>query len=235
MLKNSRIKGLIQYAFYSAIGQSKINFIMILVGGLIFTVIGMSSIYHFVPVTVMGLSILPGHVNGQESDHVTWSRFQLTMPVKRREVILSKYVNFLIYVLIGLGINGLFIMLGRVLHEMYPGYYESALVNSYSSDVIKFLEGFNPSDIRLTVLVLSTGMVLTVCSLYYPISYSKFIDGEVSLIIITMIISFVAIGFIAGFGVELSLTILLFMIAIPIILLIISFKVTVKIYDKIDV
>lgn len=233
MLKNNRIKGLIQLAFYSA--ESTKHLVISLICGFIF-IFGFSPVYYFIPMLVIVDSILPSLANSHLDGRSNGSRMQLTMPVKRNDVVISIYACFLISILMGLGVCGLLICLGRVLHELNIVVYGSGLLtNNGTTYITQLVEQFDPKYVSFIVVTLVTGNALIVCSLYCPLAYTIFGGKELSsLPLITQILSLPIMGLVTWFGTIFELSIILLNIVVPVILLILSFVITSKIYSTID-
>lgn len=229
MLKNNRIKGLIQLAFYSA--ESTKHLVISLICGFIF-IFGFSPVYYFIPMLVIVDSILPSLANSNLDGRSNWR----AMPVKRNDVVISIYASFLISILMGLGVCGLLILLGRVLHELNIVVYGSGLLtNNDTTYITQLVEKFDPKYVSFIVVALVTGNALIVCSLYCPLAYTIFRGKELSsLPLITQVLSLPIMGLVTWFGTIFGLSIILLNLVVPVILLLISFVITSKIYSTID-
>lgn len=95
------MKGLLLNNFYSMLSNVKLSFGMALLLALSPIFIRESS---FIPM-VMGIQIFIFVVNTgtslQADESSKWSKFEITLPIKRRTVINAKYVSFIMLVAIG--------------------------------------------------------------------------------------------------------------------------------------
>jgi len=231
MNKNNPVKGLVKYSLYSASGHIIMSGGIVLGLGILMTAFGSTPTFPIFAITILVPASLASNAQDDKSN---WTRFQLTMPVKRKDVILSKYVTYLIFLLMALVISGVFIGLARVLHEMNIVEYGTALFGS----IEQLVEGFDPRAVTHRLLLVAIGGALIVCSLYYPLAYTLFKGKEEGLSLITLFFSVAIMALIGwlGFKFELSLnSIIALNVVVPVILFVVSYVITTKIYAKIDV
>lgn len=216
MKKNSPIKGLIIYTFYSASGNTSIVLAVCLLIGIIMTVTGIPtglSASVFFWITFLSCTLM---ISAHKDSASKWNRFQLAMPVKRSDVIASKYLGHLILLLVGIVLAGIFIGLSAAIHEN--------LLN-------------NVLDAVLTVVPACIGTSLLSCSLFYPIIYSIGENKEeaLSLVCISSALAINVFVLWVGNMVKFSQYInAVFCIAVATVLFVVSYAITTKIYANKD-
>jgi len=114
---NSAIKGLMLYSFHSASGNITFMLTISLLPACIFLVTGAFSF--FVIFAGIALIAVPCSLimSAHKDSTSKWNRFQLTMPVKRKDVIAAKYLSHLLLLLVGIGLVGIFTAISIALHE----------------------------------------------------------------------------------------------------------------------
>jgi len=211
MKKRSPMKGLITYSFY-AIDKSLISeLVLLLVLGILFMVTENIMFYNFF--VMSALAAAPYIFLSKSGDSSKWDRFQISMPVKRTEVIKALYLAVILLMLPGIPLIGIIWGLGYVMHE-----------SAYSFEFI--------------MPALSAGSVLTWVALLFPLSFTKI--GRNNEQILFIVCMGAAVGIMMGvlFGaiwLDIPNNILpLVMIGIASIIYIISYVITKGIYAKVD-
>jgi len=231
MQKNNPIKGLIRYSLYSGSGHIIIYGVIFLVLGIVLLIFGSAPVFpvlavaQFAPVGLMCIAA---------DDKSNWARFQLTTPIKRNQVIISRYIVYLIFMLIGLTASVIFTGLGVVLDRLGIVEYWGFPIGV----IAQLLQGFDPIKITIIMTISGIGTALIVCSLFYPLAYTIFKGKEEGLAFITTMLSVAILWLIAWIGIGFELPLYgfaLFCLTVPAILLIISGIITAKIYEKVDV
>jgi len=205
--------------------------LMMLLIGIVFLIIGSTPVF---PVTAIAIFAPASLVSNAADDKSNWGRFQLTMPVKRKHIVLSRYVVYLIFLLMGIVLAVAVTAIGRLLHEMGMVEYGSVFWGPFA----EFLAGLNPRAIAPMLALAGIGTALIACSLYYPLAYSVFKGKEEGLSLVVLLFSLALSGFIGwlGFRLDLSLNgVIALSVVVPAILFVISCLVSVKIYEKNDV
>ncbi len=100
------MKGLIRNNIYTVAGSLKLTIIMSLLTtlaisiGVFFDYIDYSIIHIVVLAQITGASGLTGTAFQQDIKY-KWSKFELTLPVTKKDIIRARYISFLFYLLIG--------------------------------------------------------------------------------------------------------------------------------------
>jgi len=224
MKRNSPIKGLMLYAFHSASG----NIALLTVGCLLmgfFISAGLDRIVTAAGNTILYLSftgllimIISSSllVSASKDTASKWNRFQLAMPVKRTDVIASKYLGHLLMLLIAIVVAGITIGIGIVLHENLR---ESVIENLH--------------------IVISVGIVpsLIACGLFYPAIYTIGENKEEALFIVCLGGSMGIMLFFRWIGNAIGISqniITILCAAVSVILFVASYVAATKIYAKKD-
>ena len=117
MKKKNSINGLILYSLYSSGGNIVLFISISIILGVIYAVTGNESFSFLLPgiaVTTLPCTLM---LTSHKESSSKWNRFQLTMPVKRKDVIASKYLGLLLLLLVGTAIFGMFTIFAAVLHS----------------------------------------------------------------------------------------------------------------------
>jgi len=135
--------------------------------------------------------------------------------------------------MVGLIVAGIFTGIGRILAELdIIGYDEITGV------AVHLIGESDLSQATFMFTISGIGAALIMCSLYYPLAYTIFKGKEEGLAFITTMLAFVISVFIAWIGLRLDLSfggISLLIVALPVVLLAISYMITTKVYEKVDV
>ena len=116
MNKTHPLKGLLRYFWYANGGRLVILFLQVIAWGIIFLVSG-NAIIH----AIFGINAIAGAtialLTAMGSKETLWERFQLTMPVRRRDLAKSQYLSVAVFSLVGIPIFALFTFFSSLLHE----------------------------------------------------------------------------------------------------------------------
>ena len=112
--------GLLLYFWYSTGGKLMLLFLQTIAWGIGFLVFGDRewgvALHIFFGINaLMGVPLLI--LSGMGNREVDWERFQLSMPVRRRDLASSQYTSVGLAPLIGLPVFILFTVLGAIMHE----------------------------------------------------------------------------------------------------------------------
>ena len=112
--------GLLLYFWYSTGGKLMLLFLQTIAWGIAFLIFGdreWGVVLHifFGINALLGVSMLI--LSGMGNREVEWERFQLSMPVRRRDLASSQYTSVGLAPLIGLPVFILFTAMGAVMHE----------------------------------------------------------------------------------------------------------------------
>lgn len=216
MKKKNPIKGLVLYTFLSARSNIIILFPLVIIAYCFMLFIKDKS--NFVIVASGGifiLSVIP-LLNTYKDIASKWNRFQLSAPVKRKDVITSKYITHLCSIVIAVVITGIFAVIGILLHK-------------------NLLYAINKTGFVYTLLSVSSSLFS--CGLFYPLLYTIGANREEVLTIICTAGGFGFLLFIRQIGVMAGLTLdtsTIFCLIISVILFAVSYIITVRVYQKKD-
>jgi ABC-type transport system involved in multi-copper enzyme maturation permease subunit len=214
--KNSAVRGLILYFFYSSIENVITSLILTFICGIAVLITGVPAI--FTMISIFGIVLLScSFVICTTKDTASkWNKFQLTLPVKRNDVIAAKYLGHLVLLLAGLVIAGIFIVIGVVLYEI-P------------------IEDVKAS--ALLIIPTCIGTSLLACALFYPIAYTIAANREEALALACIFGSGAISALILWIGNTLNFQDRInavFCIGIAVLLFIVSYIITKKMYAKKD-
>jgi hypothetical protein len=195
------------------------NFIIILVAGLGLITDIKNAPTMFMPFAISSYSILYLQKHQSESSS-SWNKVEATMPVKKRSVILSKYMSFLIFIGIGCLIAGSYIVVFNILTSVMI--WEKYLINLFLLVIGSMISSgafLYPIVLTLGERENSTGLILA------------FICAGTSLYLISKIARrFLELGSVL----ELSeyLPFFLVYLGVSVIVFIVSYFISVRIYEK---
>ena len=95
------MKGLLLDNFYKTIHDMKILLVLLaLLGGcIILFTDGQLPVQAFIFITFLSISVLA--LTSIRRDSVTrWNRYERTMPIKQKTIVLSKYISYILWVLV---------------------------------------------------------------------------------------------------------------------------------------
>ncbi|WMJ89237.1 ABC-2 transporter permease [Anaerocolumna sp. MB42-C2] len=214
--------GLLKNSFYGAIGSAIIFLIVFLTAGLVLLITGSPALLN-VLVVISATAFAINAVSGFRKEASTkWNKYELAAPVRRKDIVKSRYISYMSWIIFGIILSAVFAGLAVLVHG-----------NLYFYHVIR-----DP----LTLFCLSIGIALLMGTLYYPAIYLFGADRNEVIIIISLLdavgIAFAIIWLInAGndFNVlsdpEYYFFIALFL-GIVIILFLLSYVLTVAIYRR---
>lgn len=114
------MKGLFLNGFYSTISGIKLLLVLLLWAAAA-VITGNATVCElFVYAVITALPLYAAA--GMRRDAAThWDRFELTLPVRRRDIIRCKYVSYLFWVLIGAALAGAMAVATRLIHGVSVG------------------------------------------------------------------------------------------------------------------
>lgn len=130
------MKSLLIKEFYNIKYTMKTNILIMLVLS-IFSVLKNGSAA-IMPITVIGMStlIVPSMRAEKEKD---WNKFELTMPINRREIVASKYILYLLLCLMGLILGAIVNVCGMVFSQLSS--FDNIDIYLYISMIIALVSG----------------------------------------------------------------------------------------------
>lgn len=161
------MKGLFLDNFYKTIGNMKIFAFLVLAAGTAVLITGNDTLLElFVYIAITALSANAIASMRKDAD-VKWNKLELTLPVTRSDIVKSKYISYLFWVLTGLVIAAVFTALAVAIHgDMF------------------FVYGRRDT---ISLFTLGTAIALMVGALFYPLAYLFGIDKSETLLVISVI------------------------------------------------
>lgn len=161
------MKGLFLDNFYKTAGSMKLFVFFVLAAGLAVLVTGNDTLLElFVYLAITALSV--NGISGMRKDaEVKWNKLELTLPVRRADIIKSKYLSYLFWVLTGVVTAAVFTVLAVAIHGNVFFVYGLRDINS--------------------LFTLGTGIALLAGALFYPLAYLFGADKSETLLVISVI------------------------------------------------
>lgn len=161
------MKGLFLDNFYKTISSMKLFGLLVLIVAIILLAIGdYNTLPLFVYISITALSVNAVSSMRKDAD-AKWNKYELVLPVTRKDIIKCKYLSYLFWVLIGTVIAAIFISLAVLIHG-----------NIY------FAYGFR--DV-FTLFAFGIGIAVIVGALFYPMAYLFGVDKSETLLVISVI------------------------------------------------
>lgn len=161
------MRGLFLDNFYKTVGSMKLFACFVLAVGFAVLITGNATVLElFVYTAITALSV-NGVVGMRKDADVKWDKLELTLPVRRGDIVKSKYISYLFWVLTGFMIAVVFTVLAVVIHGN-----------------VFFVYGFR--DIT-SLFTLGTAIALLVGALFYPMAYLFGIDKSETLLVVSVI------------------------------------------------
>jgi len=233
------LKGLLLFSMFSAKGHILMAFSISLMGAIFSLIFGTTPMFSFIAITFFSTFSLISNASEMKMDGTKWAKFQLSMPVKRRDTITARYIFYILLTIVALIMTGIVESLAHLFAYLNIISYGTFSLGGIGP--IKTLldaMAMTPIQISYYVLLFSIGSALLSCAIYYPLAYGIFKGKEeltaLAVLVGNVLITFGLLWLAHRLDFSLSQTVGLGVI-IPILLLILSYFLTVKIYQKIDV
>lgn len=161
------MKGLLKNQFYGAIGSAVVLlafFAAVGIGLLISGNPSLLNIYVLVAATAFAFNAVSGFRKEASSK---WSKYELTTPVGRKDIVKSRFINHTLWVLAGIILSALFVVLTLAIHGNRYFYY----------------------DVRDPLMLFScgTGLALLMGAIFYPAIYLLGTDKSEIMMIISLL------------------------------------------------
>lgn len=161
------MKGLFINNFYSSIGNIKLFLTIVLAAAAFVLVTGNSTAQElFVYITITALSI-NAVVSSRKDAISNWNKFEITMPVKRKDIIKSKYLSYVFWLGIGTALALVVTMVTMLIHG--------------NSNLLYGMSNF------YSMFVLGIGISLFTGALFFPFAYLVGIDKSETILIISVL------------------------------------------------
>ena len=224
MKEKNVIMGLMMLLFHSASGNLLVTLMACTVLSTIFLITGNPSFYMFfviltvvMPLYTIITSIAGGYLSKYTSK---WERFQIAMPIKRKDVISSRYLCMLIVSIVGIPVFVIIMSIGIALHQNL-----SEIIGKIISSTV-------------SIFSISFGVSILLGALFFPLTCMKIGENKrESLAFACMLGALGIIGLVSWLGLSMHIsqyTISLFRIAVSVIAFILSYLFTKNLYEKLD-
>ncbi|RCX06901.1 ABC-2 family transporter [Anaerobacterium chartisolvens] len=166
--------GLLKNNFYGAIGSAFFIFAVFVTAGLALLITGNPSLLNLL-VILSGTAFSFNAIAGFRKEAATkWNKYELTMPVRRKDIVKSRYIGHVSWIIVGIVLAAVFVGFTLLVHG-----------DRYFYHVVR-----DP----LTLFCLSVGIALLLGALYYPAIYLFGADKS-EVLIITGLLGAVGIAF----------------------------------------
>jgi len=217
MIKNSPTRGLLMYSYYTSRGNMGLALLLILALGVALLITGNHVVYSFFALASVGVLPYLIMIRMGAKNQLKWEKFQVSMPVKRKNLVASFYLSILIATIAGFLLCGVILGIGLIIHE---GLLEYVIETSFA---------------QVSYVI---GIALLMGSLLMPIGSTKFAENKGELFFTICLGGAVAIALLIqwiGGRVGLASAIIsLSQIVIAAVVFVISYHVTSKIFAKTD-
>lgn len=205
------MKGLIRNNLYSASSGYKLMVLLAVLSGVAGIVLENGIFVTCYGIVVLILFPINTFSTVQVDTYANWSKYEISLPVRRRDIILSKYICYILFQVIGI-----------------------ILIQSYLWFFSKVYPNFGVREM-LPLFYMGIGLSLGTAAIFYPLIYTLGIDKSellisVSLIIMCLIMA-AATFLLEKIGVEYELSMKVFQ-GVAIVLLLLSYLITNQIYQK---
>lgn len=241
-MKRQPLKGLLIFAFFS----NKGSFVLYLLLTLLFVI----------PVVIFGLLPLTGFIimllipatsfyfsaSVAKTEQTRWNKFQLSMPVRRKDVIISQYAYFLLLVVLALLMIGVTYGIANFLD--YLNILQMRwLLGEIEPNVETALTLLTANQFSLVMTAMGMGSAFLTCAIYYPLRYT-ICRGQEELTSWLVIVGIMAVNgaltmsllpwLVERLDVSFMLLVILVGLFIPILLMMWSYFFTVNVYQRLD-
>lgn len=161
------MNGLLKNSFYGALGSAKILLAVFLAAGIALLISGnptLLNILGLITATVFSFNAVSGF---RKEAATKWSKYELTAPVRRKDIVKCRYINHIIWISAGVLLSAVFIGLTVLFHGNNYFYYEVR----------------DP----LTLFCVSTATALFMGTLFYPAIYFFGTDRSEIMIIVSLL------------------------------------------------
>lgn len=170
------MKGLIKNSIYGAMGSAYILFAFFAIFGIVVMITANSTLLLIFSITcVTGFAFNALSAFRKEAA-TNWRKYVITLPIRRRDIVKSRYIHHLIWVFVGMVIAVVFIVLTILIHG-----------NLFFNDKIR-----DP----FAIFWIDIGIPLLMGSVFYPLILLVDSDKSEILMVISLI---VAVGLTAAF------------------------------------
>jgi len=231
------LKGLLLYTLFSAKGHLIMASILLLAFSIFAILAGTTPVTSVIAMLFFPVMYLLSNAAEIKEGGGNWHKFQLSMPIRRKDVITSKYLFFLLLTTLALLMTGIVEGVAHLLD-----FLDILQVGSFRlggvGPMVELMETIATSQISMYAILFSLGNALLTCVLSYPLNYTIF-KGKEEHTALLVLIGNVGINlFMMWLALRLEFTFnqtMLLGVIAPALLLIPSYFFTVKVFQKADV
>lgn len=208
------MRGLLLNNFYSAWHNLRALGLVILLLGAVVVIFGDSNAVELFPYISISIFAVSGVATMREDATSQWNKYELTLPLKRNQIIRCKYATYMILALIGLAVSVIVTAL------------------TFSTHGVLFTYGLRDA---ISLFSLGMGLAIMTGSIFFPMSVAFGADkSEVLLfmsVFISVTLSMVFIRIVNKFDWVYAARLTLFNLAY-IVTFVVSYAITCKLYAK---
>jgi len=233
------LKGLLLFLFFSAKGHLVMTGVLML-GAIGFALaFGTTPMIGFIAMFIVPTMSLMTLASTEKAEKNKWETFQLSMPVKRQNVVTARYAFYFSLVALALFMTGIAEGLALLLDHLDVVEHGSFRLGGIGP-MAEVMEALTITSIRISIQItlLSMGSAFLSAALYFPLAYSIFKGKEELISILVLVGNFILTALLLWLASSLefsfSQTVMLGVLA-PFFLVVLSYFFSVKFYQKIDV
>lgn len=117
------MKGLLRSLFYSAADNLRVAMVLVAAAGVVLVASGSTTLLNVLPLVVPPLLALVAIGALRREGASKWPRYQLTLPVRRRDIVRSRYLSHLFWSLAGTLAAALLLAMTLAVHGDHYFYY----------------------------------------------------------------------------------------------------------------
>ena len=117
MKTNNPTRGLLMYSFYSARGNIGVAILVALAMGVALLITGNTVVYTFFVSVAIGIPPYLIMMKMGAPNQLQWEKYQVSMPVKRKNMVAAFYLSILLAAIFGLLLCVVILGVGFILHE----------------------------------------------------------------------------------------------------------------------
>ena len=238
IMNKQPLKGLLLFSLFSAKGHLVMASIIMLCFAIFALAVGTTPMTGFGAMLIFPTMSLLSDASEVKADKNKWDKFQLSMPIRCRDVMTSKYLFFLFLILLALIITGIvegIAYLLDFLNILQVGRFAVGI-----DVIVEIIDVFaiTTGQLSIGIILVSMGSAFLSCAIHYPLKFTIF-KGMEELTALIVLLGNIAITafFVWLFGrLELSLNqLILLSVLAPTLLLVLSYFFMIRIYQKLDV
>jgi len=236
-MRRQPLKGLLMFTLFSAKMYFILAFGLSLLGGIVTLIFGATPVIGMINFALFGPFYLLLNADAMKVDKTKWEKFQLSMPIRRQDVISAKYIFYLLLTVLALLITGVTEGIAHLLNHLdiiQYGMFNSGVIGSEIYEAMSI----TPRQLSLNATLLILGLSLLTCALYYLLTYSIFKGKEELASVVVLFGNAVISALLFNVSMRMEFTFnqtVILAVLVPALLFVLFYFFTVKVYQKIDV